>query len=84
MPACNSAEETALIRRARGVLALYAEMADLVRLGAYRAGTDPAVDEAVRLAPRIETVLSQGRDEQVTLRESFDRLRSVLEPAPGA
>jgi flagellum-specific ATP synthase len=35
---CNSAEETAMIRRARAILALWADMADLVRLGAYRAG----------------------------------------------
>ena len=81
MPGCNSADETALIRRARGVLALYAEMADLVRLGAYRAGTDPAVDEAVRLAPKIEALLRQDREASVTMRDSFDRLRAVFEAA---
>ena len=47
--------------RARGMLALHAEMADLVRLGAYRTGTDPAVDEAIRLAPRIEAMLAQAQ-----------------------
>ena len=41
-----SAEEMALTRRARAVLALHADMADMVRLGAYRPGADPAVDEA--------------------------------------
>ncbi len=50
VPGCLSAEEHALTRRARGMLSLYAEMADLVRLGAYRMGADPLVDEAV--APR--------------------------------
>jgi flagellum-specific ATP synthase len=79
VPGCNSAEENALVRRARGVLALYGEMADLVRLGAYRAGTDPAVDEAVRIAPRIEAMLRQDRDARVTLREGFERLRAVFD-----
>ena len=31
-------DETALVRRARAILALHADMADMVRLGAYRAG----------------------------------------------
>ena len=81
MPGCNTAEETALIRRARLILALHAEMADLVRLGAYRAGTDPAVDEAVRLAPRIEAMLQQEREASVTLSESFQGLRAVFADA---
>ncbi len=59
---CLSGEETALLRRARAVLALHADMADLVRLGAYRPGADPAVDEAVALAPRLDAMLRQERD----------------------
>src|SRR5580698_5161609 len=56
---CLDAEEIGMLRRARGILALHEDMADMLRLGAYRAGTDPAVDEAVLLAPRIENVLRQ-------------------------
>ena len=59
VPGCNSDAENALTRRARAILALHADMADLVRLGAYRAGTDPAVDEAIAVAPRLEAVLRQ-------------------------
>ena len=51
--ACLDAAETALVRRARAILALHTDMADLVHLGAYRAGADPAVDEALMHAPRI-------------------------------
>jgi len=55
-------------------------MADLVRLGAYRAGTDPAVDQAVALAPRIEALLRQEKQEHSTLATSFAGLRTVLGP----
>ena len=55
-------------------------MADLVRLGAYRAGTDPAVDEAVALAPRIEAVLRQEKQERSKLTASFAGLRAALAP----
>ncbi len=53
-------------------------MADMLRLGAYRAGTDPAVDEAVALAPRIEDVLRQDKSERSPIGECFTLLRSAL------
>ena len=71
VPGCNSDAENALTRRARGILALHADMADLVRLGAYRAGTDPAVDEAIVVAPRMEAVLRQGRDDRSLAARQF-------------
>ena len=52
----------------------------MVRLGAYRAGSDPAVDEAVALAPRIEAMLRQARDERTGIEDSFALLRAALEP----
>lgn len=76
---CLDADQAALLRRARGILALHADMADMVRLGAYRAGTDPAVDEAVALAPRIEAVLRQDRNEHSSLADSFTLLRDAME-----
>jgi flagellum-specific ATP synthase len=80
VPGCNEPEENALARRARSILALYADMADMVRLGAYRTGSDPAVDEAVALGPRIEEMLRQGRAEQTNIEDSFARLHAALEP----
>ena len=67
-----------MLRRARGILALHEDMADMLRLGAYRAGTDPAVDEAVALAPRIEAVLRQERAERSPMADCFELLRSAI------
>lgn len=78
MPGCNLPEETALIRRARAILALHADMADMIRLGAYRRGSDPAVDEAMVLAPQIEAVLRQSRDELPGPDNSFALLSEAL------
>ena len=75
---CLSADEVALVRRGRQILALHGEMADLVRLGAYRAGTDPLVDEALMLTPRIEAVLRQERDDPTSLEDAFARLRDAV------
>jgi len=81
VPGCNAPEENDLARRARALLALHADMADMVRLGAYRAGSDPAVDDAVALAPRIEAMLRQARDDHTGIEDSFTRLREALEQA---
>jgi flagellum-specific ATP synthase len=80
VPGCTSAAEAALARRARAILALHAEMADMVRLGAYRAGTDPTVDEAVTLAPRIEAMLRQDRGDSTGIEDSFAQLAAALGP----
>ncbi len=57
----------------------YTAEACLVRLGAYRAGTDPEVDQALRLAPRIEAMLMQGKDERGTVEDAFAALAVALE-----
>ncbi|MGG5818517.1 FliI/YscN family ATPase [Falsiroseomonas sp. HW251] len=80
VPGCLEPEEAALLRSARAILALAADMADMVRLGAYRAGTDPAVDEALRLAPRIEALIAQRRDEtREDVAAAFARLAEAME-----
>ncbi len=81
VPGCNTEAEQALVRRARAILTLWGDMADLVRLGAYRPGADPAVDEAVILAPRLETMLRQQKQERCDMAACFAALRTALEPA---
>ncbi len=81
VPGCNDAQENVLTRRARAVLSLYAEMADMVRLGAYKPGADSAVDEAVALAPRIEAVLRQDRHDRTGLADSFAALAAAMNPS---
>jgi flagellum-specific ATP synthase len=77
-PSCLDEAQAALVRRARSILSLQADMADMVRLGAYRAGTDPQVDEALRLTPAIETVLHQPKGERSSFADAFARLERAL------
>jgi flagellum-specific ATP synthase len=83
VPGCNGADENSLTRRARALLALHAQMADLIRLGAYRPGSDPQVDEAIALVPRIEAILRQDRHEPSTIAAGFTDLAAALTPAVG-
>lgn len=78
MPMCHTAEENALVGRAREALSLYGEMEELIRIGAYKPGADAQVDEAVRVRPALERVLSQERDEQTGIDDSFAMLAEAL------
>jgi flagellum-specific ATP synthase len=62
-------------------LALHADMADMIRLGAYKPGSDAAVDESIRVVPRIETVLAQSRDDPTSLEAGFAMLAQAMAPA---
>jgi len=71
--------QIAMLRQARAHLALHADMADMIRLGAYRQGTDAAVDAAIRIVPRLEAMLAQHRDEPASLALSFAALAEALQ-----
>src|SRR3982750_2319781 len=62
-----------VLARARKVMATYADMEELIRLGAYKAGTNPEVDEAVRLYPQLEAFLAQDKAEATSLIEGYQR-----------
>ena len=82
LPGCNSAEENALIGRARALLATYENMAELIRIGAYKRGSDPGIDEAIRYNAALEAFLAQDKAEASSLAEGYRQLAEVLGDAP--
>jgi flagellum-specific ATP synthase len=78
MPGCNNAEENALVMKGRRLLATYNDMAEMIRLGAYRKGSDPEVDNAIRYFPAIEAFLSQSPSESKALAECYMELEMIL------
>jgi flagellum-specific ATP synthase len=85
MPNCNIEEQNAMIRIARQNMSVYDDMAELIRLGAYRRGTDPAVDRAIELRPALEQFLSQRREERSDLETGYRDLAAILDlPYAGA
>src|SRR5262252_6636416 len=71
MPGCNNEAENALVAAARGHISAYEEMAELIRLGAYRKGSDPAVDAAIEVHPALERFLAQRKDERADLAQGY-------------
>ncbi len=78
MPRAADPEYLPVLNRARQVMATYADMEELIRLGAYRAGTSPEVDEAIRLHKPLEAFLAQGKEEATSLAEGYQRLAQIM------
>ena len=82
MPACQTPAERETVRAAREALSSYANMEELIRIGAYRAGSDPQTDRAIALNPALEDFLRQDKDDATPLVESFARLDAILSGEP--
>jgi flagellum-specific ATP synthase len=78
MPACQTPPEREITAEARRVLSAYANMEELIRIGAYRAGADPEVDRAIRLNPALEAFLGQDQHEASSLEQAFTSLQAIL------
>lgn len=78
MPECQTPAEREINRRARLSLSAYANMEELIKIGAYRSGADPIVDRAIALNPMLEEFLRQDKEDVTRLDESFTRLETIL------
>jgi len=62
---------------ARRLLAAYARSEDLVRIGAYKAGADAELDQALAARPVLREFLVQESEERVGLAECVERLLAL-------
>jgi flagellum-specific ATP synthase len=83
LPDCNADDENVLVVRARELLASYEDMAELIRIGAYKRGSDALIDEAITHFPKLEAFLKQGKFERSDMASGYQNLAEVLGlPAP--
>lgn len=84
MPDCNTDQQNAVIDRAKQLVSVYDDMAELIRLGAYRQGSDPKVDEAIHYIPAIENFLRQSKEESTDLESCYRNLAESLDMEYGS
>jgi len=75
----TSPEHQRLTRRLKQLVSRYERNRDLISVGAYSAGSDPVLDEALARNDRIAYFLQQDIPERANLEESMERLRYVFE-----
>ncbi len=69
-----------VVNQAKNHLTVYDDMEELIRLGAYKKGTNPEVDRAINLFPQLQAFLKQGKQEVSSLEEGYKALANILNP----
>lgn len=77
MPAVVGSDHRARAMMVRKLLAVHARSEDLVRIGAYRPGTDEDLDHALRVMPSLRRFLEQRSDECTTMQETVEQLNGI-------
>ena len=81
LPRAASDEENAIIARARGLLGRYAQSETMLRAGLYAEGSDPSLDQAIRVWPDLDAFLAASEPGDIA--NSFARLAVILRRAGG-
>src|SRR5713101_4118027 len=71
-------EERSLVRKTLKLLSVHAASRELIEVGAYRAGSNPELDTALKLLPALEEFVAQDAGTRTARSEALQQLRAIL------
>jgi flagellum-specific ATP synthase len=74
-----SSEHRQLASRLRDILSIYEKNADLVSIGAYKAGANPKLDYALSKLDAVNQFLRQETDEAFSYQQCLEQLQIILQ-----
>lgn len=77
MPSIVDSNNLQLSRRFKSIYSTYEQNRDLISVGAYRAGSDPRIDQAIRCQPMLENFLSQEVGQPTSMIDSQQQLQQL-------
>lgn len=80
MSSIVTTEHIALVHRFKQMMSRYQRNRDLIAIGAYTAGNDPQIDEAIARHPQLEAFLQQRMHERVGYEEAVEHLENLFQP----
>ncbi len=78
LPDCHTEVEYRIMQAARKALGKYADMEDLIRVGAYKPGADAETDSAIRFFTPMTALLAQRKGERMGSDEAFAQTYRLL------
>lgn len=78
MSAVATKEHKQLASKLKSTLATYTDAEDLINIGAYKAGSNPEIDDAIQKNAAINGFLRQATDEKFTFEETVEQLKSIF------
>lgn len=76
LPAAATADELAVLKRARALLSAYSEAELMIQAGLYTTGSDPTIDAAILARPKLEVLFSQRNISSINT--SFEQLAACF------
>ncbi|MFZ4403372.1 MAG: FliI/YscN family ATPase [Pseudobdellovibrionaceae bacterium] len=73
-----SAEHTQLAQKLRENLAIYKEAEDLINIGAYKPGSNPKIDRAVKIIDEVQNFLRQKVEDPSTFSNTLRQLQGIF------
>jgi flagellum-specific ATP synthase len=78
MPDICDSEHLKAARAMRRLLAVYLDNEDLISIGAYRTGSNPEIDHAIKMKPLIDQFLQQNVSDRATLGETVRKIKELM------
>ncbi len=82
MPDICDPEHLKAARAMRRLLGTYIDNEDLISIGAYRSGSNPEIDHAIKMKPLIDQYLQQSVDDHAKLPETVQRIKDLMLGSP--
>ena len=79
MSAIASPEHKQAAAKLRTIMSLYRENKDLIDVGMYQPGSNPRLDTAIEMMPKINGFLQQRTDESVTMEGTINQLIEMMQ-----
>ncbi len=84
MPMVTQESQLNASNQVKQLYSLYEQNRDLINVGAYQPGSNPAIDQAIEMQPKIQQFLIQGMNEAVSMSQSQQQLTQLLDQQPSA
>lgn len=81
MPMVATEEHQILSRQLKQIYSLYQQNKDLIAIGAYTQGSDPRIDQAIKVVPVINFFLQQQMQEVIPYEQSIGQLKEIIAAA---
>ena len=78
MSSVATSEQKSLAGKIRNIMSVYNTNQDLISIGAYKAGSNPELDNAIKKIGKINDFLKQDVDAKFTFEQTIDIMRNVI------
>ncbi len=78
MKAVTSPEHAKMAQKLRETLAIYKEAEDLINIGAYKAGSNPKIDKAIKVIDGVNDFLKQRVEDPSTFTQTVRLMQQIL------